>query len=155
MDSFLKPVMNDLTQNGRRFSLANLVTAQIEMKRGIDNLGTGLKRLSVRASGAGVVAAGRRRQSNAPQTPFFIPTMRTTNENTKILNSSTTSTTSSIPVNVSRQSSTNLNTQGGGDSLLCSSAEALFGKQISISLQNNSLAVIQRPLIVLNSLLFC
>ena len=145
MDSFLKPVMNDLTQNGRRFSLANLVTAQIEMKRGIDNLGTGLKRLSVRASGAGV-AAGRRRQSNAPQTPFFIPTMRTTNENTKILNSSTTSTTSSIPVNVSRQSSTNLTTQGG-DSMLCSSAEALFGKQISISLQNNSLAVIRRFLI--------
>lgn len=130
MKAFLIPVLSDLAQMGvsttdltdnRRFSLANLVTAQIEMKRSIGNLsmGLGLKRLSVRTS-------TRRRLSNTAITPFFIPTMKNTTE--------TTSATS-----IERESSANLTTQT--DPLLCSSAEALFGKQISLNIHNSNLTV--------------
>lgn len=126
MNTFLKPVVNDLTRmatetsNSRRFSLANLVTAQIEMKRGLGNLGSGLKRLSVRAS-------TRRRLSNTVSTPFVIPSTKSSTETTSV-NS------------FNRQNSVNLAVQS--DPLLCSSAEALFGKQISLNLHNSNLTVL-------------
>lgn len=130
MDVLLRPV-SDLTKmtsssssaaetaNSRRFSLANLVTAQIEMKRSLGNLGSGLKRLSVRAS-------TRRRLSNTTSTPFILPTLKPTTESN-----------SANSMNI--QSAINLTVQP--DPLLCSSVETLFGKQISINIHNSNLTV--------------